>query len=133
MAKEELFLHSFSRWWMLSVGCFAVKRNTADLSAVREAIRRVNKGDGLFLFPEGTRQDTGKFGKPEAGAGFLAAKLDVPVIPAFISGSEKAHFVRPRKVRVYFGKEIQIDRKLPYQDIAEQIMSGIRELAENSR
>lgn len=136
MARHDLFGNNFFNWLLRSVLAFPVKRDSADLSALKEAIRRVRAGNGLLLFPEGRRSDrnSGATDSPQPGIGFLAAKLGVPVIPAFVKGSQEAFprgakFMRPVKVRVYFGKQITIERGLPYQDIAEEIMKNIRHLS----
>jgi len=135
MAKEELFLNPILSLWMNAVGCFPVKRDSADISALREAIRRLKSGGGLFLFPEGTRQEPGvKSAQPQAGIGFLAAKHSVPVVPAFVKGTDQAmpkgaKFIKPARVSVFFGKQIHIGRGVPYQDASSLIMEKIRRLA----
>ena len=138
MARHDLFSNSFFSWWLFSVGAFPVKRKTADISALKEAIRRVESGGALLLFPEGGRVDAETVNKrPEAGVGFLVSRLNVPVIPVFVSGAQKAlpkgaRFIRPRKVSVFFGKPLSVDVKMPYQEIADRIMCDIRQLAKNS-
>lgn len=133
MARHDLFINPLVSRLLFSVGAFPVRRNSADLSALKEAIRRVRAGRGLLLFPEGRRKDinSASFDKPQPGIGFLISKLGVPVIPAVVTGSEKAFprgakFIHPAKVHVYFGKQINIERGLPYQDIAEEVMRNIR-------
>ena len=133
MARHDLFSNPLFSWALRSIGCFPVKRGSADISALKEAIRRVNNGGGLLLFPEGTRQETPVVKEPEAGIGFLVAKLDVPVIPVYVRGTEKAlprsaRSIRPAKVSVCFGKQIQIERGKSYQEIATTVMSHIRAL-----
>ncbi len=137
MAKEELFSNPLFAGFLSRVGAFAVKRNSADLSALKEAMRRVEQGGALALFPEGSRRFDGVSTQPHAGIGFLAAKLNVPVIPVFIRGSDSAlpkgaKFIRPVRICVYFGKEISVEKNLAYQDIAYAIMVHIRQLEENS-
>lgn len=135
MARHDLFSSPFISWLLFQYHVFPVQRNTADLSALKEAMKRVRAGKGLLLFPEGRRQEAGAAPvEPQAGIGFLAAKLDVPVIPVYVSGTEKAFprgtkFMRPHKICVYFGRQISIERSLPYQDIARQIMAHIRHLS----
>lgn len=135
MARHDLFSSRFSSWWLNSVGAFPVKRDSADLSAVKQAIRCVKGGRGLLLFPEGTRQEPGKSdGEPEAGVGFLAAKLGVPVIPVWVKGTDQAwpkgaKFLKSARVTVRFGKQIPIERRMPYSDIAKTIMDEIRHLS----
>jgi 1-acyl-sn-glycerol-3-phosphate acyltransferase len=134
MAKQELFVKPFFSWGLLAVGAFPVKRDSADLSAIKQAIHRVRQGNGLALFPEGSRRFDGVHMEPYAGIGFLAAKLNVPVVPVFIRGTEialpkNAKFIRPAKVTLCFGKQISIERRMPYQDIAQLIMENIRHLS----
>lgn len=134
MAKEELFSNPFSSSFFYSINAFPVKRDSADLSALKEAMRRVRMGGALVLFPEGSRRFNGVFHEPYAGVGFLTAKLNVPVIPAFVKGTEKAlpagaKFIRLTSISVCFGKPISLERRMPYHDIARHIMDNIRHLS----
>ena len=136
MARHDLFFIPFFGKLLSTLGVFPVKRGAADISAIREAIRRVRRGNALVLFPEGRRRRVDNVNTdeaPEAGIGFLAAKLDVPVIPAFIKGTEKAmpigaKFIYPKKISVSFGEGIYVDKGLSYQEIAQTIMERIRHL-----
>lgn len=133
MARDDLFYNPFFSWLMTTLGAFPVKRHSPDSSALKEAIKRVRNGQPLVLFPEGTRGPGGLSLGPQAGIGFLVAKLDVPVIPAFVKGTDRAlpkgaRFIRPKRIFVYFGKEICIERRQPYQDISRRIMEEIRRL-----
>lgn len=134
MARDTLFHNPAFRWLISNAGAFAVKRSSADLSALKEALRRLRNNCALLVFPEGTRAiepDTYRPAQP--GIGFLAAKSGVPVIPAFVTGTDKA---MPRgskgisfhKVRIRFGRPVEVDRLRPYAVIAQQIMQGIRQL-----
>lgn len=135
MTRDSLFKIPVFGSLIKAVDAFPVKRDSADRGALKEAMRRVKAGRALALFPEGTRQDTdGALAEPAAGIGFLAARLAVPVIPAFISGTEKAlprhaKFIRRARVSVSFGKQISMEGRMPYEDIAMRIMDDIRHLA----
>lgn len=131
MARHDLFCNPLFSWLISNLGAFPVKRGSADLSALKEAMQRIKKGNSLVLFPEGTRRFDRTSFEPHSGIGFLAIKLNVPVIPVVISGTDKAlpkgsKFIRPRKVSVQFGKQIYIDKKQSYQDITQLIMANIR-------
>ncbi len=133
MARDDLFFNPIFSWLLTSCNAFPVKRNSADFSALKEAIVRVKSGGGLVIFPEGTRKPNGISLQPQAGIGFLASKLNVPVLPVFVKGTEialpkGAHKIKPTKVFVYFGKKIEIERGRPYQDIARTIMASINTL-----
>lgn len=134
MAKYELFKKPFFSWLLYKVHAFPLKREAADLSAIKEAMHRVKSGGGLLLFPEGTRAADGSVREPQAGIGFLAAKLDVPIIPAFVKGTydalpKGAKFIRPKKISIYFGRQISVERGLPYEQIASLVMDDVRRLA----
>lgn len=131
MAKKELFRNPLFSKYLYSLRTFPVNRSHPDKSALKEAMRRLSIGDGLLLFPEGTRAQGGE---PQAGVGFLAAKLNIPVIPAFVRGSDLAlpkgaKFPRPKKISVHFGKQISIERSVPYHKIAQLVMDCIRHLS----
>ncbi len=134
MAKKELFNIPLLSNLISALGAFPVKRNTADISALKEAMKRVNAGNGLLVFPEGSRKEGSTDLEPQAGIGFLAAKINALVIPAFISGTENAlpkgsKFIKSAKVSVTFGKQISIERGMPYKEIAQKIMDSIRQLS----
>lgn len=135
LARHDLFKNAVFAWILKYSCAFPVKRKSADLSALKESLRRLKDGEGLLVFPEGGRQTSAHLSEPEAGVGFLAAKSGVPVIPAFVSGTDR---VWPRhaksikiatKIYVHFGKQIHIEGRMPYQDIARKIMENIRHLS----
>lgn len=133
MARHDLFCAPLFSWFISALGAFPVKRDSADLSALKKAMHRVKNGNVLVLFPEGTRRFDVTSQEPYAGIGFLAAKLNAPVIPVGISGTDKAlprgsKFIRLKKVSVQFGKPISIDKKESYKDIARLIMQNIRQI-----
>jgi 1-acyl-sn-glycerol-3-phosphate acyltransferase len=139
MARDTLFNNRFLAFWMKSVGVIPLKRNCADYSALKKSMRIVKSGEGLAIFPEGTRRNVQEaFKNPEPGAGFLADKAGVPVIPAFVSGTfealpkginAKINF--GREIIIGFGKEIHIERGKPYQETSNLIMARIKQLKDN--
>ena len=135
MARHDLFKNALFAWILKYSCAFPVKRKSADLGALKEAMRRLKNGEGLLVFPEGGRQTDVHLSQAEAGVGFLAAKSGVPVIPAFISGTDRAwprnaKFIKvATKISVHFGKQIYIEGRMPYQDIARKIMENIRHLS----
>ncbi len=135
MAKHSLFNYPLLALWLKAVKVIPVKRGIADLSAIKTALNNAKSGNGLALFPEGTRRTKETaFLDPEPGVGFLADKLNVPVILAYVSGTEialpkGAKVLRLAKIKVKFGKEIHIERGKPYHEISEMIMASIKNLA----
>ncbi len=137
MAKEELFRTPVLSFLIKHWGnAFPVKRGRLDVRALKVALSIVKRGKLLCIFPEGTRAPKGKFLKPKWGAGMIALKAGVPVIPCLIEGSEDvlpkgSRFLKPANVRVRFGAPFNIDledRKENYQKAADLIMERIKEL-----
>lgn len=108
MARDTLFRFLPFRLLIASLGAFPVQRGTADLGAMREAIRRLEAGRALLVFPEGTRTKDGRVGRMRAGIGLLASRAKVPVVPVRISGAfeswpRSSKLPRPKPVTVRFG------------------------------
>ncbi len=134
MAKKEMFGNFFASWYLSKLHVFPVKRGSADFGSLKNAIRVLNNGSGLLIFPEGTRQTQGVSNDPEPGIGFIAAKIDAAVIPAYVSGTDVvlpkgAKGFKFARVCVYFGKPVFIQKGMPYRDIANRIMEDIRQLS----
>jgi len=137
VAKDSLFRNKFFRVILRLVGAFPIKRNTSDFRALREALRRLQTGFGLVIFPEGTRKAVGKNKKPQQGIGLIAVKSKSPVIPLFISGSENVLPAGSKKMRysritVTFGPPHSYDDERSYPDIAREIMEQISALSRPS-
>ena len=136
MARKSLFRNSFFAKILLLCQAFPVKRNSPDLSALKEALARIKDKKGLAVFPEGRRAEGNRMEtRPQPGVGFLALKAAVPVIPALIKGTDLvlpkgARFLKLRKIEVSFGEKIFLERRKPnnYQEIADEIMQRIRHL-----
>ena len=116
MARESLFKDRLLGWLLAHVNVFTIKRYSADIGAIKEALRRLKMGGGLLLFPEGTRSSDGQIGEGLEGVGFLARKSNVPVIPAYIKGTQKAmpkgaKFVKPARLTVIFGPVVRFAEK----------------------
>jgi 1-acyl-sn-glycerol-3-phosphate acyltransferase len=75
-------------WLVRMLDGIWVDRFKADLGAVRQALSRLRKGGVLVLAPEGTRSTTGALVQGWNGAGYLAAKAGVPIVPVALFGTE---------------------------------------------
>ena len=73
-----------------------------------EALRR---GDGLLMFPEGTRSTTGKLRPFKVGVGVLAIEHRAPILPVYIDRTfdlfpKGRRFIKPGAIHVTFGQPI---------------------------
>jgi 1-acyl-sn-glycerol-3-phosphate acyltransferase len=86
MAWSRLFdIPVFSRFIRL-LRAFPVDIDARDPRATREAVRLLQRGAALMIFPEGERTADGRLQRFKPGAFRLAVSLDVPVLPVTIAG-----------------------------------------------
>ena len=63
-----------------------VDRESSDVSSFKKALKVLDKGSPLLVFPEGTRSLDGSLQTAKAGVGLIAIKANVPVLPARVIG-----------------------------------------------
>jgi len=133
MAKEELFSNIFLRLIMKIAGAFPVRRGRPDRKAIKKAIRLLENGDIVGIFPEGTRHQEGKPGKAKAGAVMLPLMTKSPILPIGIKTVNNKS-----KKRVVIGKPFSLsnyyNHKLTRKErnqAGEFIMKRISELLDN--
>lgn len=128
MAKAELFENRALKKLITSLYAFPVRRGFGDREALRTALNVLKEGNVFAIFPEGTRNRTGKLGKGLSGAGFFALRSDVQVVPCAIIGPYKIF----RKHKVIFGKPIDFssarENKISAKEATEIIMKEIQSL-----
>lgn len=76
----------------LAIGAFPVERKRASATSARLAVRLVEEGWNLILFPEGGRSSDGWLQELKPGAAFVAARTGRPLVPMWITGTE--HLLR---------------------------------------
>jgi len=99
LAKMELFRIPGLAWFLRNVGAIALDRGRADVAAVRTALEVLARGRCLLIFPEGTRSQDGRPGRPKGGVGYLAGKSGAPVVPARVVNTDRLLSLRPIEVR----------------------------------
>jgi 1-acyl-sn-glycerol-3-phosphate acyltransferase len=87
LVAEKYYEHTWSRLLAQAVNAIFVDRFNADLSAIREVLRRIKQGGILVIAPEGTRSPTTSLIQGWDGASYIAAKAGLPILPVSISGS----------------------------------------------
>jgi len=138
LAKEELFGIPVLGWLIRSVNAIPIRRGVADLAGMSRAMERLEGGDGLLMFPEGSRMQDGELHPARPGVGMMAVHASVPIIPCCVSGSDRQRrwWYRGARVRIWFGParswqdlagpegECSPGRAL-YQRVAEAVMREI--------
>ena len=93
------------------------ENNTNNIKSIKQALKILQKGGVLGIFPEGG-VDCQKDNLPiKAGAAYLATKVGVPIVPIRIKGADKAlprgaKFIRSlNKIEVEIKKPIYCSRQ----------------------
>jgi len=141
MAKKRLFDVPVLGW-LIKLAAFPVDREKPRPSTIKEAVKRIRNGHIVVVFPEGTRNETGDLLEPKPGIGMVAVMSRAPIVPAYISGSDRAlppgaGWLKRAKIKVVFGKPIYYtsteesaaraghDKR---EELSRMIMDAIREL-----
>lgn len=105
LAKEELFSQQPLGSMIRGVNAIPIRRGVADLAGLNRALDVLKAGGCLLLFPEGSRMRDGELHPARPGVGLLSSGADVPVVPCFISGSNRPSqwWRRAARVRIRFG------------------------------
>ena len=136
MAKAELFRVPFLGGLIRRLNAYPVEREGADAAALRHALLLLREGQGLLVFPEGTRGTEGRLQPGRAGAGMLAALSEAPVVPVYVQGTGRAlprgaSRLHRARVTVRYGRPLRFERgrgRHRYQEISEEIMAAIGRL-----
>lgn len=93
-------------------GAIFVRRGEVDRRALRLASEALERGEILGVAPEGTRSKTRALQRGKPGAAFLAAKMNVPLIPVVVYGTEQGLWpllrLRRPRMRVVIGKPFHL-------------------------
>lgn len=103
LSKESLFGNRLFGAFLASLGAFPVRRGAADREAIREAVKMLQAGEQVVVFPEGTRQTGPRVAEVFDGMSYLASRTGAAVVPVGIAGTEAAMSTGtrlPRRVRV---------------------------------
>ena len=113
MVKREAFENPFRSWFLRKTLAFPVDRERPDPTAVKTALKTLQNGGALGIFPEGTRNFQGKIRPFKPGAIRFAVKLKAPIVPAFIANTHRwmpdgCRFPRPVPITLKFGEKLDV-------------------------
>ena len=94
------------------LGAFPVKRNSADMTAIRRSLAELKKGQVLCIFPEGGFVHGKALGRFHPGMAFLAILTGTPILPVAIIGAEPLP-VKKGPLAVVIGKPIPVRKARP--------------------
>lgn len=86
-ARATLFRPGFMNWMMHSIGTVPVRRGASDTGAMKAALRELEEGRCLAIFPEGTRTRDGAMGPFLKGVALIIRRSGAPVVPVAVEGA----------------------------------------------
>jgi len=135
MSAAYLFKMPFVGNILRGVGAIPVQGKGNDIKLIENAMKVLQTGGVLGIFPEGRITNEKDDFSAKAGAAYLAVKADVPIIPMAIKGAGKAlpvgaKFPKLNRIEVKIGKPIFTSKKLKLnkkilKDIADSYMKEI--------
>lgn len=106
LGKREIVEFWLTGWMCRLGGIHPVDRDAADLEAFRTAMRVLEGGHVLAVFPEGTRSRDGGLQQVREGVGMLALRSGATVLPVAVIDSD---ILWPRgRLLPRFGKRVTV-------------------------
>ena len=146
LARESLFRFPGIGALLRSWNAVPVDRDGGGAKGLKTILNRLLDGNGIILFPEGTRTLDGKLQPARSGIGLTVIKSTAPVVPVRVFGTFEAYgknhkFPRPHRVMVKYGLPMNFEilraeaktcdktrLKEIYQQVADEIMAAIAKL-----
>jgi 1-acyl-sn-glycerol-3-phosphate acyltransferase len=129
-----------------SVGSIPVQRGeqAASVAALDALVALLDSGEGVGIYPEGTRSRDGRLYRGRTGVGWLALSTGAPVVPVGLVGTQRlqpagTNAIRPRHFTLTVGEPLQfehIGRKHPLPErrrATDRIVDAIAALTGQER
>ena len=121
--------------WALSINAIPIERIRVSPQSTRLASGLLRDGWSLIIFPEGGRSPDGWGQTHRAGAGYLAVRTGIPVVPVHLEGTRRilkkgGTGIRPSSTRVTFGCPLRPKEGEDARGFATRIEKAIAVLAD---
>jgi 1-acyl-sn-glycerol-3-phosphate acyltransferase len=137
LAKKELWQWPFIGWYLLRSGQMPIdiENPHASLRSLGGAVKALQGGMPLMVFPEGGRTSTGTLRPFLSGAAYLAIRAQVPLVPIALSGVYDlmpihTHHIYPSKLTLCVGEPIETKGMAVRQtdELTERLRGAIQEM-----
>ena len=130
MAREYYDLKSLT-WLYKIVEAIPVERSGRDLAATRSALRALDHGRLLGIFPEGRIETSSDLLPFQTGVAMMAIKTGVPVFPAYLEGTQRGKEMvqavgKPNTAWIRFGPAVEFPRDSTSREALELATARIR-------
>jgi 1-acyl-sn-glycerol-3-phosphate acyltransferase len=130
MAKEYYDIPGL-RYVFGKLQMIPVERSGRDMTATRAALRALENGRVLGVFPEGRIEIDRQLLPFQTGVALLAVKSGAPVYPAYLDGTQRGRemvpsLLRPCSATLAFGPAVQLDRSQSGREGLESATAAIQ-------
>ncbi len=142
VAKKELFRNRFFAWLIEKYHAIPVDRDELDRTTLRTITEKLNSGDSVLMFPEGTRSRNGEIKKLKPGLGMIALRVRRSIVPVYHTGTDNLVdcMLRKRRLEIRIGPAIRIDagytpadKKSDYGILSSMVYEELRMLRDESK
>ncbi len=141
LGRQDLFLpvlRPILQW----LGWIPIRQDRLDRDGFGKAIRLIQEGKIVVIYPEGTRTPDGALRRGKPGVGVIVAETGCAVIPAYLAGTREAlpagaRWISLHPIRVTFGAPIDFtdaaqhsSGKEFYQHVSRTVMGRIADLGQ---
>ena len=146
MGKREMWKYKWSAAFFTAMGGFPVDRDAVlDRDVLRKCVDALKAGEGVVVFPEGTRRSGPVIEEMFEGAAYLSIKTGAPILPVGIGGSQGAmpkgaKFLKPVKCTLVIGPPLHPegagDGKAPRRavhELSERLRAELQRLFDEAQ
>lgn len=140
LGRKSLFKPPFWSWFLPICNVLPVDRDGRGIGGLLSILRKLEAGESVLLFPEGSRSPHGTLQPAELGPALIAVKAEVPILPVRVFGTFESlarhhKFIRFHPIRVVIGKPYRPaptparPSKDDYRRVADEMMARIAALS----
>jgi len=145
VAKADYFKSWKTSWFFRAIGQIPMERSggQASMQSLGEALRLLERGGALGIYPEGTRSPDERLHRGRTGVARLVVAARCPVVPVGIRGTREVQPIGKRMlspfktVEIRFGEPIdfcaryadRLQDRLVLRQITDELMFEISELS----
>lgn len=121
LARVGLFRNRFFGWLIRTLMALPIDESAGDIRAIRQATEKLEMGEALCLFPEGSRSPDGAMRPFKRGAVLLIRRSRCPIVPVAVEGCFDA-FPRGARLPRLFGQRtgVMFGRPIAHDDLMRE-------------
>ncbi|WHE07599.1 lysophospholipid acyltransferase family protein [Thermoanaerobacterium thermosaccharolyticum] len=130
LASKDLYRIPILNLILNALETIPIKKNSADVTALKKAIKMLDDGRSIALFPEGGISLSKGVKKIYKGAMYLSYKSGFPIVPVGISGTDVVlpmgeYLPHSGRISVTVGKSIYPDLSLKKAELLENMKNAV--------